>query len=122
MSLEELRREALAMRNAILRELAEETREEEKKLNAAVKAAKEAKKAAENAERATKRAIRNAKAKLKKVKPTQTRKRNPGANFEIAGRPAHLNKGSTLRRVEGVRRHSPTLALTRGKRTMKKAH
>jgi hypothetical protein len=56
MSLEELRREALAMRNAILKELAKETEEEEKKLNAAVKAAKEAKKAAENAERATKRA------------------------------------------------------------------
>ncbi len=120
MSLDELHRQALAMRNAILRDLAEETREEERKLNAAVKAAKEAKKAAEAAERATKKAIRNAKAKLKKVKPTQTRKRRPGANFEIAGRPAHLNVGATLRRVEGNRHHSPTLAQTRGKRTKAK--
>jgi hypothetical protein len=120
MSLLELQQKALAMRTQLLRELEEEAKKEEKELLNAVKAAKDAEKARKNAEQATKKALRNAKAKLKKEKPHQTRKRNPGANYEIAGKPAHLTKGATLRRVEGTREHPQTLAQTRGKRSKAK--
>jgi hypothetical protein len=120
MSLSELREKALAMRAQILREIEEEAKAEEKKLDESIKEAKEAEKSAKAAERALKQAIRNAKAKLKEEKPTKTRKRNPGANYEIAGKPAHLTKGTTLRSVEGTQKHSQTLALTRGKRSKAK--
>jgi hypothetical protein len=120
MSLEELRRQALAARAEILREIEEEMHEEQRRLNEAVQAARHAERAARNAERAARNAIRSARATLRSSRPVKTRKRAPGANYEIAGRPAHLAPGAPLRSVEGKKRHSQTLALTRGKRSKAK--
>ena len=120
MSLAQLQRQALAARAEIMRELEEEIAAEEHRFNAAVRAARNASSAARNAERAARNAIRSARASMKAMKPIKTRKRAPGANYEIAGKPAHLAPGATLRRVEGTRRHSQSLAKTRGRRSKAK--
>lgn len=117
MSLAELHRQALASRAKILKELEEEVAAEEKRLKEVIKTIRNAEQVAKNAEKAARNAIRSAKASMKSIK---TRKRAPGANYEIAGKPAHLAPGVHLRRVEGTRRHSQTLALTRGKRSKAK--
>ncbi len=120
MSLQALHEQALAMRQRILNELEAEMREEEQKLNNARRAAREAEQAARNAERAARNAIREARRAVRASRPVTTRKRNPGANYEIAGKPAHLAPGAPMRSVEGKRRHSQTLALTRGRRSKAK--
>lgn len=120
MSLEELHARALAERKRIMNEIAAEMREEEERLNAARRAARNAERAAEEAEREAKRAakaaLRASQAAARASRPVTLRKRRPGANFEIAGRPNYLAPGAPLRRVEGRRSHNRTLALTRGRR------
>lgn len=120
MDLSALRAQALEARRQIMEELEREIEEEERRLNNARRAAREAEEAARNAERAARNAIRAARASLRAAKPVKTRKRNPGANYEIAGRPAHLAPGAALRSVEGKRAHSRSLATTRGRRTKAK--
>jgi septal ring factor EnvC (AmiA/AmiB activator) len=129
MSLESLRQEALARRKAILNELEAEVAEEKRRLTNALKAHREAEKALRNAERAARNAAaaaRNAAAaarnegKNAKPKSVKTRKRHPGANYEIAGKPEYLAPGAVLRSVEGKKIHSKTLATTRGKRSKAK--
>jgi hypothetical protein len=120
MSLAELRKQALATRAKILKELEEEIASEERRFEASVKAARNAEQAARNAERAARNAIRSARASMKAIRSVKTRKRAAGANYEVAGKPAHLAPGVPLRRVEGTRHHSQTLALTRGKRSKAK--
>jgi hypothetical protein len=120
MSLASLHQEALARRRAILNELEAEVAAEKQRLNNAQKAAREAEQALRNAERAARnaeRAMRNAE---KAAKPVKTRKRHPGANYEIAGKPEHLAPGAPLRTVEGKKIHSRTLATTRGRRNKAK--
>ena len=120
MSVAEIHRQALAARAEILAELEAEIAAEEARFEEAVQAARNAAEAARNAEKAARNAIRSARASMKAMKPIKTRKRHPGANYEIAGKPAHLAPGAPLRRVEGNRRHSAKLALTRGKRSKAK--
>lgn len=120
MDLSALRAQALEERRRIMEELEREIEEEERRLNNARRAAREAEEAARNAERAARNAIREARASMRASRPVKTRKRNPGANYEIAGRPAHLAPGAPLRSVEGKRSHSRTLATTRGRRTKAK--
>ena len=120
MSLAELQRQALAARAEIMRELEEEIAAEERRFDEAVRAARNAEQAARNAERAARNAIRSARASMRAMRSVKTRKRAAGANYEIAGKPAHLAPGAPLRRVEGSRRHSQTLALKRGKRSKAK--
>jgi len=115
-----LQREALAAQRAALEELEAGVREEERRLNNARRAAREAAQALRNAEREARNAERAARNAARVPKPEQTRKRRPGANYEIAGRPAHLAPGAPFRNVEGKRRHSRTLATTRGRRTTAK--
>ena len=120
MDLSALRAEAMAARDRIMAELERDIEEEERRLNNARRAAREAEQAARNAERAARNAIREARASLRAARPVKTRKRHPGANYEIAGRPAHLAPGAPLRSVEGRRSHSRSLATTRGRRTKAK--
>jgi len=116
MDLSALQAEALEMRRKIMEDLEREIAEEEKKLDAARRAARAANEAARNAERAARNAIREARAAAREALPKKTRKRNPGANYEISGRPAHLATGAPLRSVEGKKNHPRNLAKTRGKR------
>jgi Tfp pilus assembly protein PilX len=122
MSLESLRQEALARRKAILNELEAEVAEEKRRLTNALKAQREAEKALRNAERAARNAAAAARNEGKNAKPksVKTRKRHPGANYEIAGKPEYLAPGAVLRSVEGKKIHSKTLATTRGKRSKAK--
>ncbi len=108
------------MRRAILNDLEREMREEEERLNAARRAAREAEQLARNAERNARAALRNARAELRALRPVKTRKRAAGANYEIAGKPAHLAPGAPLRSVEGRRVHTANLARTRGRRSKAK--
>jgi hypothetical protein len=125
MDLSALHREALAMRREILEELDAEyairNAETARHLRAAAAAANAAEtelRAAEEARKEKLRRKRKNKANAKRTARAQTqRKRRPGANFEIAGRPAHLNKGAPMRNVEGTQTFNRTLALTRGKRS-----
>lgn len=119
MSLASLHQEALARRRAILNELEAEVAEEKRRLQNALKAQREAEKALRNAERAARNALRN-EGKNAKPKSVKTRKRHPGANYEIAGKPEHLAPGAVLRSVEGKKIHSKTLATTRSRRSKAK--
>lgn len=126
MSLANLQRQVLAERDRILAEIEEEHRERNAAATAALAAAaaaakadKEAAKAAERAriearkaERAAAKAARNA-----ARGPTPTRRRAAGANYVIAGRPAHLAPGAKLRSTEKKRnnRNVVTYRQTRGR-------
>jgi hypothetical protein len=116
MALNNLQREALAMRQAILDDLEREIREAEMRLNEERRAAREAERAARNAERAARNAIREARALEREARPVGTRKRHPGANYNVAGRPAHLAPGASYRRVEGRRSQRRSPIMTRSKR------
>ena len=116
MDIQELQRRALAARNEIMRNLEREMAEEEQRLNNARRAAREAQNAARNAERAARNAIREARAAARALRPVGTRKRHPGANYEIAGKPAHLAPGARMRKVEGSRAHSRSPIMTRARR------
>lgn len=120
MDLSALRAQALEARRQIMEELERDIAEEERRLNNARRAARDAEVAARNAERAARNAIREARASLRAARPEKTRKRNPGANYEIAGKPAHLAPGAPLRSVEGIRSHTRNLARTRGRRSKAK--
>jgi hypothetical protein len=122
-----LQAEALAMRRRILEEInaefAERNAEAAERLRAAAAAANNAAeelRAAENARRAERQRERNAARARRNAAPRKTRKRHPGANYEIAGRPVHLAPGAALRSVEGRRIHSQTLAETRSRRSKAK--
>ena len=126
-----LREQAMAMRRRILEEMdadqAARNAEAAERLRAAAAAAEAAAaelRAAENARRdeeaAARQRERNAARAARNAEPRKTRKRHPGANYEIAGRPAHLAPGAPLRSVEGKRAHNQTLAQTRGKRSKAK--
>ena len=120
MDLSALRAQALKAREEIMKQLEEEMAEEEKKLDAVRRAVREAEEKARNAERAARNAIREARAAARETLPKKTRKRTAGANYEIAGRPAHLAPGAPLRTVEGKKTHPRNLATTRGKRSKAK--
>lgn len=116
MSLADLQKQMLAFRQKLLNDLEKEAAEEHKKLNNARKQAQEAEKAARNAERQLRKTIREAQAAAKKNKPVGTRKRHPGANYEIAGKPEHLAPGAPYRRVEGKQAHVRSTIQTRSKK------
>lgn len=125
-NLSALREQAMAMRRRILEEMnaeqAARNAEAADRLRAAAAAAASAAselRAAEEAAGEARRQERNA-GKPHSPKPRKTRKRHPGANYEIAGRPAHLAPGASLRSVEGKKAHSQTLAQTRGRRSKAK--
>ncbi len=112
MSLEKLQREVLAEREKIMKELDKESNANRKKLDTLMK---EAHDAIKNSREPKARG----RSKTRRIRPTTIRKRHPGANYEIAGRPTHLAPGSILRAVEGSRSHSRTLAVKRGRRATK---
>ena len=120
MSIENLHRQALELRRQILEDMEAEARESEAKLNVAIAKAKKAQKEVNEKAKEAKALAKAAALKLRASRPLKTRKRHPGANYEISGRPEHLAPGAPLRRVEGTKSHSRNLALTRGKRTKAK--
>jgi len=125
--LSELQRRALALRNEVMRgieaENAERNAARARNLEAAVagleRAAAELRAAQAESAEARRRALNGARA-ARPPKPLKTRKHNPGANYEVSGRPAHLAPGAPLRKVEGRRSHSRSLATTRGRRSKAK--
>lgn len=113
------RNQERAKAQAIRNELEKEVADLEKQLQNSIQKAKNIKKALAHAEnvavRAENAAVR-ANKPVRSPKPNKTRSRRPGANYEIAGRPAQLTPGAPLRTVEGTRSHSRNLAATRGRR------
>ena len=125
MNLHALQQKILAQRAQILEELEDEyrARTEAAKAelyaaDAALRAMEEERRAQERIEINARKAARAAAAAARKAArgPTPTRKRAAGANWEIAGRPAHHAPGAPLRRLERkgaasvTRRHTRSMA------------
>jgi hypothetical protein len=107
-SIAELQREVLAERARILEEIEREHAERDAVAHAALNAAAQAEAAARAANAAAERVRINARkaaraataAARKAARRQQTRKRGAGANWNIAGRPAHLGPGASMRSKE----------------------
>ncbi len=125
-SIAELQREVLAERARILEEIEREAAEREAAereaparaaLEAAAQAAAAARAANAAAERVrinARKAARAASAVARKAEQRQkTRKRGAGANWEIAGRPAHLAPGASMRPKERSKGGTVTRRVTR---------
>jgi uncharacterized protein with von Willebrand factor type A (vWA) domain len=121
MSLAELQRQVLAERARILEEIEREFAERNAPARAALAEAEAAAAAARAAEAAEERqqinarkAARAATAAARKASlARQTRKRGAGANWEIAGRPAHLGPGAPMRPKEKSSGRHVTRRVTR---------
>ena len=120
-SIAELQREVLAERARILEEIEREAAEREAPARAAMEAAAQAAAAARAANAAAERvrinarkAARAATAAARKASQRQkSRKRGAGANWEIAGRPAHLGPGASMRPKERSKRSTVSRRITR---------
>lgn len=123
MDLSAFRNKELAKVAKIRNDIDKEMAALQKEVNVSMAKAKEAANALKNAERVLRNAERNAlaaAAPARPPKPNRTRSRRPGANNEIAGRPARFAPGAPLRQIEGKISHPRTLALTRSKRNVRK--
>jgi hypothetical protein len=124
MSLVELQREVLAERARILEEIEREFAERDAVARAALEIAAAAEASARAANAAEERKRINARkaaraltaAARKASLAKQTRRRGAGANWEIAGRPAHLGPGASMRRKEKSAGHHVTRRVTRAMR------
>lgn len=123
-NLNELQQRAIAFRQRILDEIAAKYKKQnsaaKERLRSAAAAVEEAEaelEAAEKARREEAWQIRTNRAKAKRdARAQETRKRHPGANWEIIGRPPILARGAPFRPVEGRTAHPRMLAITRGRR------